>query len=129
MPIELSIEMRDGYLRFDLTGKRMVGEFAAEMPKIWARIAKECEASGATRMLGVSHLTGPARLADVYESAAAGCAMLMSSRCRRVAFAILGGEDVLEQNRLGESMAALRGLDVRMFSSEPAALEWLLKDA
>jgi hypothetical protein len=127
MPIELSMEMRDGYLRFDLTGKRVVGEFAVEMLKIWERIAKECEASGATRMLGVSHLTGPARLADVYESAASGCAMLLTSRCRKVAFAILGGGDVLEQNRLGESMAALRGLDVRMFSSEAAALEWLLQ--
>jgi len=126
MPIKLATQRQPGYLRFELTGKRVLGEFGTEMAKLWPEVARECEASGLTLVLGVSHLTGPARVAEVYESTVTGCELLRQSRCRRVALAVLGGGASLEENRFGETIATNRGLDVRMFASEKAALEWLL---
>jgi len=126
MPIELSIEKRDGYPRFDLTGKRVLGEFGPEMLGVWSRLAREAERTGIELALGVSHLTGPARVADIYESAVAACRMMEGVPCKRVAIVIVGGGSALEENRLAETVAVSRGLTVRMFAAEPAALEWLL---
>lgn len=129
MPIKLVTKRLPDHLRFELTGRRVLGEFATEMTRIWPEVARECEASGLKRVLGVSYLTGPARVADIYESAIAGCETLLRSHCERVAFAVLGGGASLEENRFGETIAASRGLDVRMFADEKAALAWLLDAA
>ena len=126
MPIKLTTERCPGYLRFELAGKRVLGEFGTQMAKVWPEVARECEAGGFTLVLGVSHLTGPARVGEVYESTVAACETLRRSRCRRVALAVLGGGASLEENLFGETIATNRGLDVRMFASEKTALEWLL---
>jgi hypothetical protein len=127
MPIDLKIEQRDGYLRFELTGKRVLGEFGPEMLGVWSRLAREAERTGIERALGVSNLTGTARVADIYDSAIAAVKMMEGVPCKRVAIVILAGGAALEENKLAETVAVSRGLTVRMFAAEPAALEWLLK--
>jgi len=127
MPIELSIEQHDGYLRFELTGKRVLGEFGPEMLGVWSRLAREAERTGIDRALGVSKLTGTARVADIYDSAIAAVKMMQGVPCRRVAIVIVGGGPALEENKLAETVATSRGLTVRMFAAEAPALEWLLQ--
>jgi len=39
MPIKLTIGRQPGYLRFELTGKRVLGEFGAEMAGLWTEVA------------------------------------------------------------------------------------------
>jgi hypothetical protein len=127
MSIDLSIEQREGYLRFELRGKRVLGEFGPEMLGVWSRLAREAERTGIELALGVSHLTGAARVADIYDSAIAAVKVIEGVPVKRVAIVIAVGGIALEENRLAETVAASRGLTVRMFAAEAAALEWLLQ--
>jgi hypothetical protein len=127
MAIELSIERRQGYLRFVLEGKRVLGDFAPEMQAVWLRLAEEAKESGLTLALGISNLTGTARVADIYASAVAACETMKDISVRKVAIAIMGGVAALEENRLAETVASSRGIRVRMFATEADALDWLLK--
>jgi len=127
MSIDLTIEQREGYLRFELRGKRVLGEFGPEMLGVWSRLAREAERTGIELALGVSHLTGAARVADIYDSAIAAVKVMEGLPVERVAIVIAVGGIALEENRLAETVAGSRGFTVRMFASEEPALEWLLQ--
>jgi hypothetical protein len=43
-----------------------------------------------------------------------------------VRLAVLGNEPIIDPNRFGEIVATNRGANVKVFTDDPMALEWLL---
>jgi hypothetical protein len=64
-------------------------------------------------------------MAERYEQAVK-LAEIQASRTPRIHFALLGHETIIHPERYGEIVAARRGADMRVFTEEALALEWLV---
>ena len=64
-------------------------------------------------------------MAERYEQAVK-LADIQASRTPRIRFALLGHEPIIHPERYGEIVAARRGADMRVFTEEALALEWLV---
>ena len=126
MPVQLSLQPTDDYLRFEVSGTRVEGEFGVEMLKVWECVANECRIKGFTRVLGISRLTGPVPMIELYQVGEKTPQMLANAGCKRVAYVVLGGDEALNSLKFGEDVAVNRGENAKVFADEPAAVAWLM---
>jgi hypothetical protein len=97
------------------------------MLKVWERVAEECRTKGITKVLGISKLTGPIPISELYDIGKVTPAMLARAGCERVAYVVQGGDEALRALKFGEDVAVNRGQITRVFEDEPAAIAWLLQ--
>ena len=127
MPIQLALQPRDGYLRFEVTGMRIRGEFAREMLGVWQRVADECQAGGFSKALGISNVSGPVPLVELFEVGERTPQILARAGCRRVAYVVLGDKEALDALKFGEDVAVNRGQIAKVFADESTAIAWLME--
>lgn len=127
MPIQLTVQPHRDYLRFEVSGTRVQGEFGVEMLKVWQRVADECRAKGITKVLGISNLTGPVPITELYDVGKETPLMLARAGCEKVAYVVLGGDEALHALKFGEDVAVNRGQTTRVFADEPSAIAWLMQ--
>jgi hypothetical protein len=126
VPIRLSLQLNRDYLRFEVTGTRVPGEFGVEMLKVWERVADECKARSVKRVLGISKLTGPVPISELYDIGKQAPPMIARAGCERVGYVVLGGDEALRAMKFGEDVAVNRGQTTRVFADEPSAIAWLM---
>ena len=126
MPISVTFQSTSDYLRFELSGERIATRFEADMLRVWARVADECRATGHTRAIGISKLTGPVPKAELFRVGTIAPKILHEAGCRRLAYVVLGGPEALQALKFGETVAVNRGQVTRVFDDESLAIAWLL---
>ena len=124
MAFTVTFENADGYLRFEVSGVRVARTLARDMLDVWKRVAAECRARSAARVLGINRLTGPVPTLEVFHIGQEVPGIL-GPDVRRLAFVVLGGEEALSANRFFEDVAVNRGLAGRVFGEEAEAIAWL----
>ena len=123
VPYELQFEVLGDMLRVEIRGNRANGDLSRNAKAAWSRIAAVCSENNLSRILVVSHATGKYRSYDAYEinSTLEECGLRKSWR---IAFVNLDAESY-EDIEFGETVAANRGFQLRVFPSEEVALAWL----
>lgn len=96
------------------------------MLEVWRRVADECRATGQTRVLGVSSLSGAVPKAELFRVGETVPKMLHDAGCRRLAYVVLGGRESVQAIKFGEDVAVNRGQVTRVFEEEATAIAWLL---
>jgi len=127
MSIELSLQPKGDYLRFEVSGRRVKGQFGSEMLKVWERVANECRTHKYRRVLGISKTTGPVPRVELYDVAAKAPPMLRRAGCRKVAYVVLGGEEAMQAIKFGEHVAASHLPVTQVFADEASAFAWLME--
>jgi hypothetical protein len=127
LPIELSLQPNGDYLRIEVSGTRVKGEFGTVMLKLWERVANECQLNGFRRVLGISRVTGPVPTSELYEVAAKAPPMLRRAGCKKVAYVVLGGNEALRALKFGEDVAVSHRFVARVFADESSATAWLME--
>jgi hypothetical protein len=109
-----------GYLHATITGANTSKNIRAYM----GEVLEECRASGTRYLLVEERLTGPRlRTIDVYEVVVAG-AEDARGRLAAVAYVDVNAVDG-SMMKFAESVAVSRGVPVKIFSTVPAAKEWI----
>jgi hypothetical protein len=126
MPMRLSIEARGEYLRFEATGERVRGETVPEALRMWSLVAEECRATGLDRVLGINRVTGKPVALDIFQISSRLPAILAGA-VRKVAFVIVGDQELVRASLFAENVAVNRGVNGRVFEDETRALAWLLE--
>lgn len=127
MPIEYSLQAKGHYLRIDVSGTRVKGEFGVEMLKLWKGVANECRTKRFKRVLGVSDVTGPVPISELYDVSIKAPRMLRRAGCKKVAYVVLGGNEALRAMQFGEAVAVSHGFVARIFADEASATAWLIE--
>jgi len=127
MPIQLSLQAYRDHLRFEVSGTRVPSEFGVEMLKVWKRVADECKAQGIKKVLGISKLTGPVPVTELYDVGKETPLILARAGCEKVAYVVLGGDEAFRALKFGEDVAVNRGQTTRVFADERLALAWLMQ--
>ena len=124
MSLQFRVEHRTDHVRFDVAGDRADPDYAKDLGILWAQVAEACRTSGLRSVLGVNSLTGPVDTLKAFEIARALPAMFQGTGVN-AAVVIRGTEEAVRDNRFAEDVAANRGLRIRLFDDEAAALAWL----
>jgi len=127
MSIEFSLQPKGDYLRFEVSGTRVKGEFGIEMLKVWERVANECQTNRFRRVLGISKVTGAVPRVELYDVAAKAPPMLRRAGCRKVAYVVLGGDEALRAIQFSEHVAASHLPITQVFADEASAIAWLME--
>jgi hypothetical protein len=99
---------------------------AALVPILERAFARAAEDGVSALMMDVRQVTGsPPTLAERYEIANR-VSDLQSARQPRIRFAMLGHEPMIHAERFGEIVATNRGAEVKAFTDEAEARNWLL---
>jgi hypothetical protein len=118
---ELSIQEKEGYLHFQVTGdndKETVQNYLAA-------IYEECVRRGISKILVEENLRGPGlRVLDIFRIAEEG-GLSTGSGIKRVAYVDANPEHSYSDMRFATTVASNRGLNVQLFSTVQAAEEWL----
>jgi hypothetical protein len=120
MAIKLSIEARGTYLHFDVSGERE----RDQLVDVWAAVARELQTLQLHLVLGVSKLTGQVSTTDTYRLASGVADVLLKAGCEKLA-CVITDKAALQSNVFAETVGVNRGLQVRMFATEDAAIAWL----
>ena len=114
----LTIEVEGDYLHAIVTGVNSVENVVAYLQQL----RRECEARGSFRVLIEERLEGPRlRTLDVFQIASQG--VVGASHMVAMAFVDVNAEGDLM--KFAETVAANRGLPIRLFSSVSDARTWL----
>jgi len=114
----LTIEAEGDYLHAIVTGVNSVENVVAYLQEL----RQECEARGCFRVLIEERLEGPRlRTLDVFQIASQGA--VGASRMDAMAFVDVNAEG--ELMKFAETVAANRGMPIRLFSSVSDARKWL----
>ena len=121
MSYELSVEQKEGYLHFHVTGdneKETVKNYLAA-------IYEECVRRNISAILVEENLQGPGlRVLDIFRIAEEG-GQTVGSAIRRVAYVDANQEHSHTNMKFATTVASNRGLNVRLFSTVKDAEEWL----
>ena len=121
MSYELSVEQKEGYLHFEVTGdneKETVKNYLAA-------IYEECVRRSISAILVEENLRGPGlRVLDIFRIAEEG-SKTVGSAIRRVAYVDANQEHSDTNMKFATTVASNRGLNVRLFSTVKDAEEWL----
>src|SRR5215510_11012312 len=114
----LTIEAEGDYLHAIVTGVNSVENVVTYLQEL----RQECEARGCFRVLIEERLEGPRlRTLDVFQIASQGA--VGASRMDAMAFVDVNAEG--ELMKFAETVAANRGMPIRLFSSVSDARKWL----
>ena len=114
----LTIEVKGHYLHAIVTGLNSVENVVSYLQQL----RKECDARGCFRVLIEERLEGPRlRTLDVFQIASQG--VVGASRMDAMAFVDVNAEGDLM--KFAETVAANRGLPMRLFTSVSDARKWL----
>jgi hypothetical protein len=112
-----------GYLRVECDGEFTPDSAIAVYERVFALAA---ESGQEAVLVDIRRLAGrEPTIAERYEQAVR-LADLQAARTPRIRFALLGHEPIIHPERFGEIVAARRGADMRVFTEEALALEWLV---
>lgn len=117
---ELTLEPRDGYLRAFVRGNLAAPETRVEA---WTEIIAHCRAGTWKKLLVVQISPGNSTPTDAFVSSRGIAAIGLDGI--KIAFADLDPAN-FENNQFGETVAANRGVNARVFTNEDEALEWLI---
>lgn len=121
MSYELSIQEKEGYLHFQITGENQFETVKSYLDALY----QECVNRGCSSILVEENLSGPGlRMLDIFGIAEQG-SQLASSKIRRVAYVDRNFEHSYDNMKFAATVASNRGLNVRLFSSVMEAEQWL----
>ena len=119
---QLSIQERDGYLHFQVTGDNQI----EVVKKYLAEIYQECVKRGVSSILVEENLQGPGlRVLDIFRIVEQG-SQGVPSQIRQIAYGDTNPEHSETNLKFARTVASNRGLNVRLFSTVTEAEEWLL---
>ncbi|HVZ79895.1 MAG TPA: hypothetical protein VHE12_03740 [bacterium] len=126
MPYRTKAEKRNDHLYFGIEGDFEVGGLGAVLDELINEVA----AVKAERVLiDVREVMGAPDIWERFQFATLFATRYLAARAKDSIppshFALLGQEPLLDPKRFGEKVAQNRGLSVRVFLTEPEALEWL----
>ena len=118
---ELSIQEKEGYLHFQVTGDNNFETVKNYLGAIY----EECVQRQISSILVEENLQGPGlKVMDIFQIAEEG-SLRAGSEIRRVAFIDQNDEHSYANMKFAVTVASNRGLNVRLFSSVSDAEEWL----
>ena len=111
------------YLRVECAGEFSTGSAIEAYEHAFSLAA---ESGREAVLMDIRQLTGrEPKMAERYELAVK-IAETQAALTPRIRFALLGHEPIIHPERFGEIVANRRGADVRVFTDEALALEWLV---
>jgi hypothetical protein len=117
----LSIKERDGYLHLTVTGENQ----PETVKNYLAAIHQECLQRGVSAILIEENLRGPSlKFMEIFRIASEGSEQA-SSQIRRLAYVDSNLEHSYANMKFAETVAANRGLNVRVFPTVEDAVAWL----
>lgn len=119
MPYDIVFSDIEGALRVDATGKRNIDDSI----DFWTQVGERSAARNQSHILIVFNMRGKLSVTDIY-SMASDHAQFNLTPAHRIAVAELD-KDYFESMEFGTVVANNRGLRIRVFTSEPEAIEWL----
>jgi hypothetical protein len=123
MSYQLSIEERSGYLYVSVSGTNS----AANVQAYFAEVSDACQRLHQTNVLIAANLSGDRlSMIEVYKTISAASDRVVDSGMR-IAYVDPNFSHYLEKLHLAENIAAMRGLDARIFRNTAAAEAWLLR--
>jgi hypothetical protein len=125
MPYAFKMQVMPDYVRVDVTGDGDAGESARDVAFLWKTIAKTCHHEQKNNILAVFDLEGASPVMATYSAVANGDDLGWDPNFR-LAVADLHTKS-MKGNLFNETIAINRGYQMKTFSSEKAACEWLLK--
>ena len=127
MSYQIQFEITNELLHVEILGNRSEGDLSSNARAAWSQIAEVCNNNKLSRILVISHATGKYRTFNAYEinSALEECGIQKSWK---IAFVNLDRESY-EDIKFGETVAANRGFQLRVFPTEKAGRAWLEKAA
>lgn len=122
MSFELSVQKKENYLHFNVTGEN----HPETVRNYLAAVLKECELRGYSSVLIEEDLRGPGlKVLDIFKIAEEG-SQLAASQIRKIAYVDKNHEHSYVDMKFAATVAANRGLNVRLFIGVSEAKEWLL---
>ena len=123
MSIEYTFRVLPGHLQLDLTGTFDQADALAMYSSAFA-LAAEHERDAV--LIDARAVQPPEPTLMQRFDQAIHIAGIHQRQVRRVRLAILGNEPIIDPNRFGEIVATNRGANVKVFTDEQLALDWLL---
>ena len=127
MPYDVIVEIRDNYIRADVTGQRIPGKEVDDALAVWSQLAGISEETGLDHILFVAKMTGTLSTVAAYTISNSLEATGLN-KSSRLAFVDLN-EESRKENVFGETVVYNRGwTDARIFDNEDEAVAWLLSE-
>ena len=123
MSIEFTFRVLPGHVQLDCTGIFSQGDALSTYTKAFALAAEHGRDTVLIDVRGVK--TPEPTLMQRYDQAV-HVAGLHLRQVPRVRLAILGDEPMIHPHRFGEIVATNRGANIRVFTDEQMAFDWLL---
>lgn len=123
MSIEFTFRVLPGHLQLDLTGTFSQADALSIYTKAFALAAEHGRDAVLIDARGVK--PPEPTLMQRFDQAI-HVAGIHQRQVRRVRLAILGDEPIIDPNRFGEIVATNRGANLKVFTNEQMALDWLL---
>ncbi len=123
MPYAVSMIEQNHYLKFVISGDRRPGQQAKDSIDAWTQIFDTCRAMDNNLILVIFKLSGSLPVMEAFKIVEHVAKNTLNRQC---VIALVDLNEVSRKdNRLGATVAANRGLTIRVFDNEPAAEEWL----
>lgn len=123
MSIEFTFRVLPGHLQLDLTGTFSQADALTMYTRAFALAAEH--GRDAVLIDGRGVKPPEPTLMQRFDQAI-HIAGIHQRQVRRARLAILGDEPIIDPNRFGEIVATNRGANVKVFTDEQLALDWLL---
>jgi len=124
MAYDIRMEIREGYLRVDVSGKREPGKEAERSIESWKDVARICKEHDLHAVLTILNLSGRLPVFAAYDIISTLSDVGLRGRYK---LAVVDLNDASrEDNLFAETVARNRGFSVRTFSNEEDALAWML---
>lgn len=124
MSYHIVMEIREDYLRVEVSGHRDPGDEVARSLESWRKVANICREHDIRAVLTILNLSGRLPILAAYNI---GTSLSETGLPKSTRFAVVDmNEDSREGNLFSETVATNRGYVGRVFANEDAALAWLL---
>jgi hypothetical protein len=127
MSYTISIQEYQGYIRAEVSGKRIKGQETQDTFQVWLTLAELCRNKGISTILVIYNLSGDLPVITGFNIGSSGVNMELLKILKKVAF-VDKNEQSRKVNRFIETVAVNRGASggVKVFGDENEALNWLL---
>ena len=123
MSIEFTIRVLPGHVQLDLTGTFKQADALAIFTKAFELLSEH--GRDAVLIDARAVLPPEPTLTERYDQGVHVAGMYLR-QAGRVRFAVLGNEPIIDPQRFGEIVATNRGANIKVFTDEQLALDWLL---
>ena len=123
MAYNINTQIKQAYIRIEISGDRTPGQEAAEAIQFWSNVADLCRQNNIFKVLTISALTGRLPTMQAFEIARSPESFGWSWEYK-VAFVDLN-EGSRQDNLFTETVAVNRGYGAKIFDNEFDAKAWL----